>query len=222
MKKLSFFIFSLFLLASCSNNPKNTSDSSQKEHVTEQTQASNPETPKAKKCIYRLNEDLTNLKWTAYKTTAKIGVKGTFDNMVIKIAKDTLNSIKDAIADTKFILSPLSVNSGNKERDAKLTKYFFKSLGVISGMFKTAQDDGSGSMQMIWNGFDKEIPYSYKIDADTLLISSTINFAQWKADNNAKALNRVCKKLHTGKDGVSKLWPDVDVQVKVVFKKYCN
>ncbi len=225
MKNAVFVIFFALTLMGCANNSNSTDQGAQDQAATKTDTNAEEQHSKENdnvKCIYVYQRDSSEVRWTAYKTTSKKGVSGIFDNFLVKIPKDTLWSMKEAIPHTKFVIAPSSVNSGNEGRDAKLVKYFFKTLGGISGQFQTVGEDGNGTMQLIWNGMDQVLPYSYEIRDDSLFIKATINFAKWRADKNAAALNNACKKLHSGKDGVSKLWPDVDVKAKIVFKKYCG
>ncbi len=69
------------------------------------------------------------------------------------------------------------------------------------------------------NNITNEIPFSYTLKTDTIFIDATINLTDWKGDEAINALNKVCYDLHKGADGISKLWPDVSVNIKLPVNK---
>ncbi len=222
ISKFTFLIMGILLVSSC-KNADNSSSSNQNKEGEEQVEAPKESVQEKKaSCTYVVDEDKTKVIWTAYKTTDKVPVRGTFDNIIYKTSADTFSRMEDAMRNTTFLISPESVNSGNKIRDPKLVKFFFKNLGMINGKFAAVQENGTGLVQLLWAGLNLTQPYSYHTEGDTLWITTKIDFKQWKLEKAAAALNKACKVLHTGKDGKSKLWPEVDVNTKVVFKKYCN
>ncbi|MCB0756634.1 MAG: hypothetical protein KDB98_13620, partial [Flavobacteriales bacterium] len=50
----------------------------------------------------------------------------------------------------------------------------------------------------------------------------TLDLAKWNALASADSLNKVCYDLHKGADGVSKLWPDVKLEISANLKEDCN
>ena len=55
-----------------------------------------------------------------------------------------------------------------------------------------------------------------------LKLSTTINVPDWDTQPSLDSLNGVCSVLHTGKDGSSVLWPDVEIEVFADFKSDCE
>ena len=76
----------------------------------------------------------------------------------------------------------------------------------------------SGKVTVNLGGGSGQAPFTYQVSNDTLAISTTIDLVTWQAQAGVEALNEACKVEHTGTDGVSKLWPDVDILVKVPVK----
>ena len=72
-------------------------------------------------CNYSYNAVSTNIKWTAYKFTSKIGVKGKFDKHTAKL-QQSAPSIAKSLTGLAFELETSSINSGNAGRDEKLKK----------------------------------------------------------------------------------------------------
>ena len=44
-------------------------------------------------------------------------------------------------------------------------------------------------------------------------MTTVLHTPDWNADAGLAALNNECEELHKGEDGISKLWPDVNVTV---------
>jgi hypothetical protein len=55
-----------------------------------------------------------------------------------------------------------------------------------------------------------------------IALSGVIELGNWSAQPNVDALNKVCYDLHKGADGVSKLWPEVKLEVSTTLNKNCQ
>lgn len=199
-------------IAACSNQENQSKSESDNKAQTE--------------CIYSVVNDSTAVNWTAFKTSARVGVGGHFDKVKVWTS-DNAQSPKDLLVGTSFDIVTTSVNSGNKERDPKLIKYFFSTLTdghIIKGEIVTAEGNsstGEGIVKIMFNGMAKKIPYTYSIKQNKVFLKTGINLDEWDGSNAVKSLNTECKDLHTGDDGVSKLWPDIEIEVVALFKKNC-
>ena len=71
-----------------------------------------------KKAPFSLKEAANNIEFTAYKTTAKVGVKGNFKKVNI-LAGGEGNSIKEAIHNTSFSVPVSSLFTKDTSRDYK-------------------------------------------------------------------------------------------------------
>jgi hypothetical protein len=177
-------------------------------------------------CIYTLINDSSAVNWTAFKTNERIGVGGHFDEIKVW-TPDNAISPKNILIGTSFDIITTSVNTGNAERDPKLIKYFFTTLTdghIIKGEIISAEGNsstGEGMIKMMFNGITNKIPYSCQIKEIKIILKRGINLDEWDGANAVKTLNTECYDLHTGEDGVSKLWPDVEIQVIAQFKKDC-
>jgi len=218
IKILVLAVISAALVSSCGNeNGKSNSNSNSGTSASKKADNS---------CVYTLLKDSSSVNWMAFKTTARKGVGGHFDTFNVWLPKN-VNSPYDALVGTSFDITTSSVNSGNKERDPKLIKFFFEALSsgdVIKGEIKTADGDkikGKGIIKLQFNGETKKIDYTYQIDGNSVVIKTGINLDEWDGSAAVKSLNTECYELHTGKDGVSKLWPDVEIKVVAKLKKQC-
>ena len=60
--------------------------------------------------------------------------------------------------------------------------------------------------------------YAYEVKNDTVIISLSLDLTKWDGQEAVKELNKECYELHIGNDGISKLWPDVSVNIKLPIK----
>ncbi|MEM7182630.1 MAG: YceI family protein [Spirochaetota bacterium] len=181
-----------------------------------------PETNKS--CQFTYNATNSKLGWVAYKYVEKLGVKGTFKEITVNGAKEA-NSIEEAIDGISFSIATSSVDSGVSERDKKIVEHFFGKMKLgdtIKGKVSEVKL-GKANLSLSMNEITRQIPVTYTIEnQDTLKVKLEINVDDWQAQESVAALNEVCKELHKGKDGVSKLWPDVSITINSKFDKNCK
>lgn len=177
-------------------------------------------------CIYEYDPSKTSLEWTAFKFTEKTGVKGKFDS--IRVFGKTKDKSKYTISEKiKFQIDSLSINSANPDRDAKIKKFFFGSVKgnqKLTGNFSeiAAGESGNAKLNLQYGKFKTSLPVSFVWKEDTVEVVGTVDVATLGLTQGLAKLNAECNDLHKGSDGVSKLWPTVDVKVVSTFKKVCK
>ena len=183
-------------------------------------QASSPASPAEAKNL-RYVADSMEIRWTAYKTTAKIPVSGTFKSFTFHLndqAKNPVDLLKNASVD----ISSATVFSGNEERDKKLWDYFFQMMMETNQIEARVQQVNPSSDQavIVIRMNNKEIPVTFALttkdgrlqgDADIDVVK------QFHAGRALYHLHTACEQQHTGPDGVSKTWPDVHLTFKVYY-----
>lgn len=168
---------------------------------------------------YKIKASDTKIDWTAYKFTERVGVSGTFDDFYVA-PKTTTGTIDTILLNAKVSINAMSVNSGNDIRDPKLKESFFEVFhtNLITGeILKTNQDEGV--LELTMNNKTNEIPFKYTLKTDTIFMDTTIDLEKWDGEEAITSLNKVCYDLHKGTDGISKLWPDVKVTIKLPVAK---
>jgi hypothetical protein len=97
---------------------------------------------------------------------------------------------------------------------------FFKvfNTDTIKGRI-TEASQGKGLLDLDMNTIIKTLDYRYLIKNDTLILTATIDLKNWDGKAAMQSLNKECYDLHAGADGISKLWPDVEVTIKMPVKK---
>lgn len=204
-------ILVLFLIVvgiSCNTSKKEKKDSSTGTKAT------------IEKPSYSVDTANISLLWTAYKFTKKIAVSGTFDEFELKL-RTYSGSIDELLTNAKITINTHSVNTGNNLRDPKLRTYFFDvfNTDTILGEVIDA-GNGNGAIALKMNKLTNDTSFTYSIKNDTLLLSTHLDLLLWNGKDALKILNKECYDLHTGTDGISKLWPDVDVVLKMPIKTY--
>lgn len=201
MKKLINFLFLLslpLLILSCSKEKKTPEKSTTS-------------------VAYTIDSEHSSVQWTAFKTSDKLPVKGTFKE--IKILKSTDGTTaSNALEGMEFEIPVASIFSKDTIRDAKLNKFFFMVMEntlSLKGSFKVEGQD-KGAISLTMNGLTKDIPFNYEMSADTIHINASMDLNNWQAQAALESLNQACLELHTGPDGVSKTWDEVLINAKII------
>lgn len=200
MKNLSLLLVAILILSftSCKNEEK-----SQKE-----------EKPKIEvKKTFKVNAKKTSVKWTAYKTTEKTPVSGTFKT--IKIDSKEGASQLDALNKLEFSIPISSIFTDNEERDGKLKASFFGAMldtELLTG-FLSFEENKMCIANITMNGVTKKLPLTYTAEGNIFTFKGNMNLEDWNALEAIEALNKVCFDLHKGADGISKTWNDVAIEI---------
>ncbi|MGB5434551.1 MAG: hypothetical protein WBM98_01570 [Maribacter sp.] len=210
MKKIS--LLSLGMLLVLSFGCKQT-----KKENTEQQQVSKELVADS----FTLIKDSTKVGFTAYKTTDKVPVKGSFKNVVISnehvgsTPLEALNGVEFSIP-----VNSLFTNDPTGIRDPKLLKFFFAVMTnteLISGVFNAA--DNKCAIDVTLNGETVNIPLEYTMDTDTkITFKGILNLEDVNALDALASIHEACKELHTGADGISKTWSEVAVEAQAQFQ----
>ena len=163
--------------------------------------------------LYSIDTSGVSMVWTAYKFTDKIGVSGTFNDYTFTKKKES-GSVAEVLNNLTLTIPTATVDTKNPIRDFKLSTYFFKAFNTpsLNGTILTAKDN-EGIIKLQMNKKSRKIPYSYAIQNDTIVLFTHLDLNLWNAEEALRLLNDECYELHKGTDGISKLWPDVDVKI---------
>jgi len=166
---------------------------------------------------YTIDSKNSSLQWTAFKTSDKVPVRGTFKE--VKIIKSTEgSSAAKALQGLAFEIPVSSIFSKDTIRDGKLNKFFFNVMEntlSLKGSFKI-EGENKGALSLTMNGLTKDIPFKYEMSKDTILINASMDLNNWQAQAALESLNQACLELHTGPDGISKTWDEVLIDAKIV------
>jgi YceI-like protein len=174
-------------------------------------------------CTYSYSTDSTSLIWTAYKFTARAGVSGTFNHIVVNNTREA-ETMAGVLIGADFSIHTPSVNSGNLERDPKLVEFFFNKLAnteTITGKISSIQGD-IAKLSITMNENTIDVTGKVVMEGEKVSLSVSIDLSDFDGLDAVSSLNAVCSAKHTDKDGESKLWPDVDIVVSTIVKKECK
>ncbi len=211
---LPLSIFAAVTLSSCGGND-----------VTET--ATNVENNAEETCFYSYEEGSATVRFTAFKTTEKIGVGGQFDQVNVT-AGEKSTKITDVLNTIKFNIKTGSVNTNDEGRDAKLVEFFFGKMNetdMILGQVKATTGDNTAGVCTFYltlNGVEKEVAMDYTVTDDNIKLSGAIDLTDFNGLEAVESINTACKALHTGADGVSKTWPNVDLVIEAKLTKDCH
>lgn len=162
--------------------------------------------------------DSTKVSWTAYKTTDKVAVGGSFTEINLT-TMETGNTPEEVLEGARFSIPVSSVFTNNPERDGKLKEFFFnvmKDPEFLGGEIHFKE--GKAILALTLNGITKDVPVEWTYENNKFSINGTLNLEDFGAQDAVASLNKVCFDLHKGADGVSKTWSEVAISGYVVFE----
>lgn len=182
-----------------------------------------PQEDKSPICFYKYNPTATTLEWTSFKYSDKAPVKGTFNDFTVDGMKGS-DDIMVLLKSMTIEINTGSVETQNEDRNGKIAKHFFGTLETekIKGKIVDVTEDGKATIELSLHGMTNEVSGTYTWEDNTFAFSGTMDVANWDGMAGINALNEICKDLHTGEDGVSKLWSTVDLSFKTVFDSDCE
>jgi hypothetical protein len=170
---------------------------------------------------YQVDPKAVSVKWTAFKFTDRAGVGGQMDSIMVSFGEPAATAV-EVLRGVKVMLPAAGINSQNPDRDKKIIDNVFGGFDLPAIVARVANVNGnevSGEAEVLvqMNNAEKAVMFTYSISGSEITLNGNLDFTDWNALSGVEALNKVCYDLHKGADGVSKLWPDVDVEVKAVL-----
>lgn len=203
MKKIVPFLFVLFLstLAACG--------------------------PKKSACTYTTDPQGIQLEWTAFKFTEKTPVKGKFNKVEVK-GTSSAPSLAELAKGLHMDIDGGSVETNDAGRNATIQQFFFEKFTPPSHIHAMASnlegDDQQGKLNIniSMNGNAKDVPFTYSVTDGVLEAKASIDMMDFALQAPFDSIHKACEDKHTGKDGVSKTWTQVDLRLTAPFKKQCQ
>jgi len=179
-------------------------------------------------CFYEYDQESTStVKWTAFKTSDKVAVGGTFNEVLVK-AGEKSTKLPEVLRTITFTIPTASTNTTNPDRDAKIVNSFFGAMintDMILGHVKDVEgnnENGTCTFYLTLNDVEQEVALSYTVTDNVVKLTGEIDLTNFKAENAVAALNKVCEDLHKGADGVSVTWPNVELEIEATLTKRCH
>jgi len=158
-----------------------------------------------------------DVKWQAYKTPDKIGVKGTFGSVTYTPAHRTGKNFKELFVGSTIRIDTATPDTGNSLRDEKLVTFFFKQLEdtTITGKILKIKADpytkgkprtGKLTVELTMNGRTKQVTLDYHYFKESFKAQGNIDLVDFAAGKALATINKACFDLHKGKT-----WSDVSI-----------
>jgi len=183
------------------------------------------ETVKPDTCIYSFSDSTIKLFWAGYKTTDKLKVLGSFQEITTNHADQKFSSIEDLVNGITFSINSNSSESGDPIRDANLRDYFFNYLTdnfQINGHI-SEYNDAFVTANIDVLGIDRQVKFSHSVANNVLKMRALISLEELGANIAYSSISDKCYELHKGPDGISKTWDEVNVLIDVpLIKEGCN
>jgi hypothetical protein len=162
--------------------------------------------------------DSTQVNWTAYKTTDKVGVNGKFTQLELKNTQSG-ETPETVLEGASFSIPVSSIFTDNPDRDGKIKQFFFSVLRnteMIGGTFNFR--DGKCFMTLTLNDVTKQLEVAHTFSNKKFTVNHTLNLEDFGALGAVESINKACYDLHKGPDGVSKTWSEVEISGSVLFE----
>ncbi len=175
-------------------------------------------------CYYTYDDETSAMTWTAYKTTAKVDVGGTFNEITITGDKSS-DDPKKLIESLSFSINTESVETNDEGRNKKIASFFFGKMNepaTITGKVKSLDDNGKATLEVKMNGVSTDVVGEYTLVDGTFDFNATIDVAKWDALKALQSLSEACREKHTGDDGILKTWSEVALTFSTQLASDCN
>lgn len=152
------------------------------------------------------------VKFEAYKTPLKIGVGAKFSD--IKLEKKAQGKDwKEATIGNTLTIDASNIDSGDKSRDKKISKFFFNNQKLTAVVTRVSEKKKQLTMTVTMNGKTlKKVRMNYNYGYNTLEATGFVDALDFKMSKNLKAINKACFAKHEGKT-----WSDVKISFKANF-----
>jgi polyisoprenoid-binding protein YceI len=189
-------------------------------------------------CSYEIDTSTLQVHWTAFKTNQKVGVNGSFSEVTLAgdLHDTDLAQLLGQLEAEIQVTGADKFRTGNPARDTTIYEKFFslfKRKGMLKGEIHnvkvqngpTPDIDTSGTfdLKLTVNQKTKEVPFKFTLTpAGAFNATGAINVLDFNLNGALASLHQACEALHTGTDGVSKTWPDVDLKLDATIRRSCN
>ena len=156
--------------------------------------------------------------WNGFKTTDRIKVTGQFLEFSSSRNMKQYSSLEELIDGLDFKINTNSSESGDAVRDLNLKDYFFNKLTKNFTLRGTLDLPNDGLIAVNFKTLlgAKKVYLNYSFDKGMVRIKGVIDMKlDLDGEEAYQSIHKKCEQLHTGLDGVSQTWSEVEVLIRV-------
>jgi polyisoprenoid-binding protein YceI len=176
----------------------------------------------AKTCSFTHDSTKDSVKWTAYKTKAKVPVAASFKKFKVELkGKKNAKALNTYLKFATVSIDAQSVDSGDKIRDNKIALFFFKSMlpksEIKAEIVKVHPKKKKIDLKIEMNKVTKTILMDYKFENNLFTMNGVIDVLDFSLSKQLANLGRACSVKHEGKT-----WSEVAIQFDSSITKNCK
>lgn len=218
MKKILLtFATGLFLISCGGETTKET------ETIIEDNDSLAVEIEKICKKGYDIENTL--IGFGGFKFTEKKEVKGTFKKFTVKGTK-VADTPEEVFANATISIPISTIETNDLGRNKRIKEEYFgkmESTFLIKGsIVKFNKDSNEVIINLTLNNVSKDLSLNYTTSGDSININGELNILDFNGSKALASINKACEALHTGADGISKTWAEVNLYITSVLKETCE
>ena len=168
----------------------------------------------AKECY---NANTIDVKWTSYKTMAKIGVGGNFSKTNLQLAHKNNPSIQKLLNGAKVTLNLTSIDAHLALKNSNIADFFTANLSTDEIHTKVIYiNEKSLNLQVTLNGITQIIPMKYTSKNSHIMASGVIDALDFHLVPSLRVLN---KNVSGHKN---KGWNDISISFDMPYTTTCK
>ena len=222
MKNILLTIASSLLLISCGGE---TAKETVPETVPETDTKDSTAAPITKVCKKGYDVDNTTIGFGGFKYTEKKEVKGIFTKFTVKGTK-VADTPEEVFANATISIPISTIETKDLGRNKRIKEDYFgkmESTFLIKGsIVKFNKDSNEVIINITLNKVSKDLSLNYTTSGDSISINGELNILDFDASKALTSINTVCEALHTGADGISKTWAEVNLYITSTLKETCE
>lgn len=164
-----------------------------------------------------LDASKAQVKWTAFKTPAKVAVSGSFDDVKFKFGKPNKNqSLESQLTNATATIDIMKVNLGDETKNSNLKTHFFGQFAkkeAIKVTFKDViegKDKGTILAQVRMNGKSQKVPMQYEVSGGKLVAKGVLDLGEFGLESARASLQKAVGELHE-----NLTWSQVEIALEV-------
>lgn len=143
------------------------------------------------------------VKWTAFKTTEKVAVSGTFDDVKFKFGEVNKNgTLESQLSNATATIDLLKVNLNDDVKNQNVREFFFGAFNKKDPIKVTFKDVFEGKNKgtilanVRMNGKTQKIPMQYEVSGGKIVAKGMIDLLQFGLDEARMSLQKAVGELH--------------------------